>query len=182
MPSTARPSFTVGLVVPSAGSDGIYGPSCILCARLAVEELNAAGGVLDRPVRLRILDGSGAPEQVATAVAQAARSGAIDAVVGWHISPVRVRLASALRGLVPYVFTALYEGGESRPGVFLTGETPDLQLGPTLDWFAGTAGVRRWTIVGDDYVWPRRSADAARRFLRRIGGTVCDDVTPRYCN
>jgi ABC-type branched-subunit amino acid transport system substrate-binding protein len=79
-------------------------------------------------------------------------------------------------GRVPYAYTALYEGGERRPGVFMTGETPDQQLGPTLDWFAGSVGIRRWTIVGDDYVWPRRSARSARQFLRRIGGTVCDEM------
>ena len=61
-------------------------------------------------------------------------------------------------------------------GLFLTGETPDLQLGPSLSWFAEAAGVRRWTIVGDDYVWPRRSAQVATEHLRRIGGTVCDEM------
>lgn len=174
MPSTARPSFTVGLVVPSAGSDGIYGPSCILCARLAVEELNAVGGVLDRPVHLRILDGSGAPDQVATAVAQAARTGAIDAVVGWHISPVRVRLASALRGLVPYVFTALYEGGETTPGVVPIGETPDIQLTPALRWMAREIGVRRWAVIGNDYRWPHRSIARTRAALDGSGGPTLD--------
>jgi ABC-type branched-subunit amino acid transport system substrate-binding protein len=36
--------------------------------------------------------------------------------------------------------------------------------------------VLRWTIVGDDYVWPRRSAATARQYLRQMGGTVCDEM------
>ena len=124
MPSTPNHAFTVGLVVPLSGSEAMYGPSCVLCARLAVEELNAAGGIQDRPVRLRIIDGAGAPARVERGVARAARSGGIDAVVGWHISAVRRHLAAALRGTVPYVFTALYEGGETSPGVVTIGETP----------------------------------------------------------
>lgn len=174
MPSTPNPPFTVGLVVPSAGSEGMYGPSCVLCARLAVEELNATGGVLGRPVHLRILDGSGPPAQVAAAVGQAARTGVIDAVVGWHLSPVRVRLATALRGVVPYVFTALYEGGETTPGVVPIGETPDIQVTPALRWMADEIGVRRWAVVGNDYRWPRRSLDRARAALGAPGGPTLE--------
>ncbi len=60
--------------------------------------------------------------------------------------------------------------------MFLTGETPGRQLRPSLQWFAGELGIRRWTIVGDDYVWPRSSARAARRYLRELGGEVCDEI------
>ena len=175
-PASRRDVLTMALVVPLQGPAGIFGPSCESCGTLAMEETNDEGGVLGRELRLLPVDGGAAPEAGAREVAALVTAGAVQAVTGWHISAVREAVAPAIDGRVPYAYTALYEGGESRPGVFLTGETPDLQLGPTLDWFAGTAGVRRWTIVGDDYVWPRRSADAARRFLRRIGGTVCDEM------
>ena len=166
----------MALVVPLQGPAGIFGPSCESCGTLAMEEINAEGGVLGRELQLLAVDGGAAPDDVAREVDALVRAGSIDAVTGWHISAVRESVAPAIDGRVPYAYTALYEGGERRPGVFLTGETPDLQLGPTLDWFAETVGVRRWTIVGDDYVWPRRSAAVARRYLRRIGGTVCDEM------
>jgi urea transport system substrate-binding protein len=169
-------ALDMALVVPLQGPAGIFGPSCESCAALAVDEINAAGGVLGRELNLVPVDGGADPEAVATEVDALIRAGAIEAVTGWHISAVREAVAPVIDGRVPYAYTALYEGGERRPGLFLTGETPDLQLGPTLDWFAGTAGVRRWTIVGDDYVWPRRSAAVASRYLRRIGGTVCDEM------
>ena len=40
-------------------------------------------------------------------------------------------------------------------------------------------GVRRWCIVGDDYVWPRGSAAAARRYARVSGAEICDEVFVR---
>lgn len=166
----------MALVVPLQGPAGIFGPSCESCGTLAMEEINTEGGVLGRELQLLPVDGGAAPDEVAREVDALVRAGSVDAVTGWHISAVRESVAPAIDGRVPYAYTALYEGGEHRPGVFLTGETPDLQLGPTLDWFAETVGVRRWTIVGDDYVWPRRSAAVARRYLRRIGGTVCDEM------
>ena len=132
--------------------------------------------MLGRELNLVPVDGGVAPAAVAREVDALIRAGAVEAVTGWHISAVREAVAPVIGGRIPYAYTALYEGGEHRPGVFLTGETPDLQLGPALDWFSAVIGVRRWTIVGDDYVWPRRSAWSARRYLRRIGGTVCDEM------
>ena len=117
----------VALVVPLHGSAGIFGPSCAGCAQLAAEELNASAGVLGRELRLSVVDGSAAPRVVADQVGALAASGRADAVVGWHISAVRQAVAPRVAGLVPYVYTALYEGGERTPGVFCTGETPSRQ-------------------------------------------------------
>ncbi|WP_037076981.1 substrate-binding domain-containing protein [Pseudonocardia spinosispora] len=175
-PSREADVLNIALVIPLQGPAGIFGPSCESCAALAEEEVNAEGGVLGRRLNLVPVDGGAPPEVIATQVDALIRAGAVEAVTGWHISAVREAVAPRIGGRIPYAYTALYEGGERRPGVFLTGETPEHQLGPTLDWFASSVGVRRWTIVGDDYVWPRRSAREASRYLRRIGGTVCDEM------
>ena len=175
-PSRGRDVLNMALVIPLQGPAGIFGPSCESCAALAMEEVNAEGGVLGRELNLVPVDGGTAPAIVATEVDALICAGAVEAVTGWHISAVREVVAPRIDGRVPYAYTALYEGGEHRPGVFLTGETPDQQLSPTLDWFASSVGVRRWAIVGDDYVWPRQSARAARHYLRQIGGTVCDEM------
>jgi ABC-type branched-subunit amino acid transport system substrate-binding protein len=166
----------VGLLVPLHGSAGMFGPSCELCARLAAEQINGEGGILDREVRLRVLDGSGDPAAVADEVDRLVSAGRIDAVAGWQLSSVRQAVAPRIAGRVPYVYTALYEGGEDTPGVFLTGETPARQLLPAMHWLRRERGVRRWCIVGDDYVWPRRTALAARRFAALAGGEVVAEL------
>lgn len=175
-PFGGRDVLNMALVVPLQGPAGIFGPSCESCAALAIEEVNAEGGVLGRELNLVPVDGGSEPSVVATEVDALIRAGVVEAVTGWHISAVREAVAPKIGGRVPYAYTALYEGGERRPGVFLTGETPDRQLSPTLEWFARSVGVRKWTIVGDDYVWPRGSARAAHRYLRQLGGTVCDEM------
>jgi ABC-type branched-subunit amino acid transport system substrate-binding protein len=151
----------------------MFGPSCEASARLAVDEINSEAGVLGRPLRLVLIDGGQRPERVADEVDCLISAGAIDAVAGWHISAVRQAVAPRTAGRVPYVYTALYEGGERTPGVFLTGETPDLQLYPAMRWMGAGLGIRRWFIVGDDYVWPRVSAAAARTYAERLDGQVC---------
>jgi len=157
----------IAFVVPESGPSGIYGPSCKASGRLAVTELNQSGGILGREVRLRTVDGGQPPALVADQVGTMVERGFVDAVAGWHTSAVRESLAPRLCGRVPYIYTAVYEGGERTPGVFLTGETPTDQLLPAMRWMSDEMGVRRWAIVGNDYIWPRASARAAR--LRRAG-------------
>lgn len=166
----------VALVVPLHGSAGIFGPSCELCAQLAVAEINAREGVLGRQLRLSVLDGAGSPGDVADEVGALAAAGLLDAVVGWHISAVRQAVAPRVADLVPYVYTALYEGGERTPGVFLTGEVPSRQLLPAMHWLHREHGVRRWCVVGNDYVWPRGTASAARVYADLCAGAICHEV------
>ncbi|WP_131742448.1 substrate-binding domain-containing protein [Actinomadura roseirufa] len=165
----------LALVVPLQGPAGIFGPSCRACAQLAAEECNRGGGVLGREVRLTLVDGGAPPGRVAREVAALVARGEVDGVTGWHLSSVRKAIAPHVAGRVPYVYAPLYEGGEHTPGVFLAGETPGRQILPGLRWLARERGVRRWCIVGDDYVWPRATAEAARRFVRAVDGTVRDE-------
>ncbi|MFF4835938.1 substrate-binding domain-containing protein [Streptomyces sp. NPDC001315] len=173
---SAGETLAVALVVPLQGPAGVFGPACELAAQLAAEELNAAGGVLGREVRLAVVDGGAPPERVAAEVTALVSLGAVDAVVGWHTSAVRQALVPRLAGRVPYVYTAQYEGGERAPGVFLTGETDAAQLLPAMRLLAESAGVRRWCTVGNDYVWPRVTAHTARRYARACGGRLHDEV------
>ncbi|MFE8949378.1 substrate-binding domain-containing protein [Streptomyces sp. NPDC007856] len=169
-------TLNVALVVPLQGPAGVFGPSCEMAAQLAVEELNAAGGVLSQEVRLVVVDGGAAPERAAGEVEALVSLRAVEAVVGWHTSAVRRALVPRIAGRVPYIYTAQYEGGEHTPGVFLTGETDAAQLLPAMRLLAEATGARRWCTVGNDYVWPRVTARAARGYARACGGQVRDEV------
>ena len=128
--------FVVGLLVPINGSAGIWGPSSIACAQLAQAEINADGGLLDRRVRLRIIDSSDEATEVGSVTAELMHAGAIDAIVGMHTSQVRQRVLKDVARQIPYVYTPLYEGGERTPGVFAIGETPGQQLRPAIEYLA----------------------------------------------
>lgn len=173
---TARSTINVGLVIPMHGSAGMFGLSCLACAVLAAEELNEHGGLLGRDLRLIAIDGAGAPEDVARTVRMQVESGTVDVVAGWHLSHVRQAIARRLEASVPYVYSTLYEGGERTPGVFLTGETPDRQIMPTMAWLAEEYGIRRWAVVGDDYLWPRGSMAFVRGSVRRIGVEITEEM------
>lgn len=165
--SYASSTVDVAVLIPLSASAGIFGPSCELCARLAAEEINAAGGLLGRELRLRIVDGSGPPLGVADEVDALVTAGEVDAVVGWHISAVRQAVAPRVAMRIPYVYTALYEGGEQTPGVFLVGETPDGQLRLLC------AGWPRSAACGAGASWVTTTSGPAGRRRRRT-------ATPRW--
>ncbi|KAB8162248.1 ABC transporter substrate-binding protein [Streptomyces sp. 3MP-14] len=172
-------SLGVALVVPRRGPAGIFGPACELCAQLAADEVNADGGVLGRALRLVPVDGGAPPQHVAAEVEALVSAGIVEGVTGWHISSVRQAVAPRVAHRVPYVYTALYEGGEDSAGVFLTSETPDGQLRPAMRLLAAERRVRRWYVVGNDYVWPRRTARAAHRYARENAGRIVgEDYLP----
>jgi ABC-type branched-subunit amino acid transport system substrate-binding protein len=169
-------AFEVGLLVPTSGPAGIWGPSTISCARLAVEEINRDGGLLGQEVHLRIIDAADEVDDLAQRTDDMLDSAQIDAIVGMHISSVRQKLLGAVRGRVPYVYTPLYEGGERTPGVYAIGETPGQQLRPAIHALTERFGLKRWALLGNDYVWPRISHVLARTYIGQAGGVVLDDL------
>jgi ABC-type branched-subunit amino acid transport system substrate-binding protein len=167
-------------MVPMSGSAGIWGPSCISCAQLAAHEINAGQGIGGREVELLLLDSDdGVVDEAVDVLADLVEEGTVGAVVGMHVSSVRQRLNAALKGKVPYVYTPLYEGGETAPSCYTIGETPREQLAPAIRSLAEKLGVRRWALVGNDYVWPRASHRFARHSIAETGGSVvCEAYVP----
>ena len=168
--------------MPTSGAAGIWGPSAIACARLAADELNAAGGVLGREVTLTVVDAASENLRLRTQTGQLLGERAIDAVVGMHLSSVRKSLLPILGGTLPYVYTPLYEGGERHPGVFTLGETPLHQLVPALAALSDNRAPTRWALIGNDYVWPRVSHRYAHVALSRLGcEVVYESFLPLGC-
>jgi ABC-type branched-subunit amino acid transport system substrate-binding protein len=186
-PARARDPLRIGLFVPTSGAAGIWGPSTIACARVAADELNRAGGVEGREVSLLVVDAASENTGLLPSAARLLADGAIEAVVGMHLSSVRKSLLPVLGGRLPYIYTPLYEGGERHPGVYTIGETPLHQLVPALAALSEHRSPTRWALIGNDYVWPRVSHRYARIALARLGCDVvhesflplgCDDYEP----
>lgn len=167
-PETLR----IGLVVPGSGVMGLTGPAGIAAAVLAAEEANALDGPGRRAIRLVPLDAGTGAAQVDAQVAELVCAGVIDGLCGFHTSDVFRRLQRVTTGRVPYLFTPPHEGGRMPAGVALLDDGPPDQLRPVIDALAGRAALRRWALIGNDYVWPRAVHRAARPMLATAGSDV----------
>ncbi|UDY25207.1 substrate-binding domain-containing protein [Nocardioides sp. Kera G14] len=172
MPET----LPIAFVVPLQGPTGIYGPSCLACGELAVEQLNSASGILGKRVELVVVDGGREPDVVAAEVGALVDSGRVHAVAGWHISAVRQAITRRIGGKVVYAYAAMHEGRDDTPGVFMLGERPINQLLPAAHWMREQLGVGRWAVVGNDYVFPRVTGATARVALQDGPSSVVSET------
>jgi urea transport system substrate-binding protein len=171
----ARRELNIALCVPLGGLTGIWGPSALASAKLAVAELNRVSGIGGRTCRLLAVNADDDAPMLESVLADLVHSGEVDALVGMHTSHVRQRILSAIGGEIPFVYTPLYEGGECTPGVFAIGDTPARQLQPAIAWLAKHERPRRWAFLGNDYVWPHVSNRLARDYVARCGAVVVSE-------
>jgi urea transport system substrate-binding protein len=159
--------LTLGILAPVSGMMGVIGPSVINCARLAAEEASNLGN--GQMVDLVLIDAGAPPREVAAQVDALVSGGLLDGLVGCHTSDVRAEVSRVLRGRVPYVFTPPHEFASGNDDSFLLGLAPEAQLLDPLRWMSEHHGLRRWALIGSDYVWPRHVHDAARRIMSTLG-------------
>ncbi|WP_456391290.1 substrate-binding domain-containing protein [Profundibacter sp.] len=166
-------AFRVALLIPMCGSAGLWAPSCIASAQVAVNELNRSSGIGGRQVQMIMIDSAlEAQTPVEELVNALIEAGSIDAIVGMHISAIRQRLVKVVKSRVPYIYTPLYEGGECTPGVFTIGDTPPQQLGPAMSHLQNLYKLKNWALIGNDYVWPRASNSYAKTKLSEMGSNL----------
>ncbi|WP_067841967.1 substrate-binding domain-containing protein [Nocardia lijiangensis] len=166
-------------IVPMQGPGGIFAPSCDAAISLAVSEINHGAGIFGREIRTTNIDGGRPPGEVANEVAALLATGMVHAITGWHTSAVRRAVARANDGRVPYLFAVSHEGlPDELPGVLLVGEHPAGHTVAAVRWLGRELGVRRWAIIGNDYIWPRETAKAVRRSLIDPGAVVLERFVP----
>ena len=170
---TGRRDVPLGLLISLSGSAGILGRSTANCAQLAVEEINADGGLLGRTVTLVVADDSTDPGTGAIAMRRLVRTPGLAAVVGMHSSATyAVTAPMAVAQGIPYLYTPTSEPTASHPLLVRFGETPLDQLHRALPRMAAQTGGSRWFLAGNDYSWPRAIGATARAVIERMGGRV----------
>ncbi len=162
----------VGLLIPREGPAGIWAPSCEASAMLAIAEINSTGGLLGRHVDLVVADTGCTNGSASAAAASIVDLDHVDAIVAMVPSSARRPISETLRGRVPLIYTPQFEGEEHDPGVITIGETAAELLGPGISWLMDHKRVSRFFLVGNDYLWPRRSMAQARQLIVDGGGSI----------
>ncbi len=170
--ASAATPFKMATVFALSGPASLFGPTQTACAKLAVSQINAKGGILGRQVEIVPLDGGAPPADAAKAVLRAVLRDKVELIVGSHDSAVREAIVATLKGKVPYVYTPLYEGGECAPNTYVTADTPQQQVEPSIKALAKMTGAKTYYLIGNDYVWPHKTNDQAKKYIAETGGKV----------
>jgi urea transport system substrate-binding protein len=175
-PASAADTIVIGVPTGLSGANSVVAPSVVQSAELAVEEINAKGGILGRKVTLDVADdGSGA------AGAQKAFDSLIfqkkaNALISMETSAARNGgLPIVTRGKVPYIYTSLYEGRSCNRYMYADGAVPEQMVGPIVDQFMTANNAKKFFLVGSDYNFGRGMLAFTRTYIEKKGGTVVGD-------
>jgi branched-chain amino acid transport system substrate-binding protein len=171
--ASAADPIKVGIATDLTGAIGFAGNANANTARLVVEEINAAGGLLGRPLELYIED-TASNESVAVGnVRKLVQRHRVDVVLGGITSSMRNAIKDVIvnRGRTLYIYPQLYEGRECTPHIFCTGPTPAQQCDDLIPWLIANGG-KRFAFPSANYVWPHVLNEYAREVVEANGGEV----------
>jgi urea transport system substrate-binding protein len=143
---------------------------------LAVEEINAAGGVLGRPLEAVIEDGASDLQTFAQKAKQLLLEAQVAVVFGCWTSASRKAVQPAFEhnsGLLFY--PVQYEGLEQCPNIFYTGAAPNQQIVPGVNYLLAQ-GKRKIFLLGSDYIFPRTANLIVKAQLAALGGELAGEV------
>lgn len=173
--SFAAAPLKIAVMIPQSGPAGLFGPSAKACAELAVDVINARGGILGRKLEPMFGDAGLAPAEASQAALKLWKGSGAQAVIGMHDSAVRGALVGLFKAQVPYFYTPVYEGNECAKGTYVNGETPQQQLAPVIPWIAAERKPKKWFMIGNDYIWGRNTNAAAKAYIEKTGAQVVGD-------
>lgn len=176
---TAGPSIKVGSLNSLSGTMAISEVTVRDSIRLAVDEINAAGGVLGKQIQLVGEDGASEPTVFAEKAEKLISSDCVAAVFGGWTSSSRKAMLPVFedRNALLY-YPVQYEGLESSKNIFYTGATTNQQIVPALDYLKGR-GVKSLYLVGSDYVFPQTANRIIKAYAEANGIEIKgEDYTP----
>ncbi|MGE5195373.1 MAG: transporter substrate-binding protein, partial [Deltaproteobacteria bacterium] len=143
---------------------------------LAIEELNAAGGLLGRPVEPVVRDGQSEAPVFAAEAARLIRDEKVCTVFGCWTSASRKTVVPLFEDRDHLlIYPVQYEGIEESPNVIYMGAAPNQQIIPAVEWAFAVGGKRKFFLVGSDYVFPRTANAIIKDTLRELGGAVAGE-------
>ena len=171
-PAAAADEFKIGLFIALSGPASLFGPTQRACAELAADEVNKAGGIMGRQIKLIPTDAGGPPAESTKSAIRLMLEEKVDLFIGSHDSATREALVATIKGKLPYIYTPVYEGGECAFNTYVLADTPEQQIRPSLTWMMKERGAKSVYLIGDDYVWPRKCNEHAKQYISENGGSV----------
>jgi urea transport system substrate-binding protein len=165
---------TVGQLHSATGTMAISETGSIQAERLAIDQINATGGILGRKIKIIQEDGASDWPTFAEKAKKLLVGDRVAAVFGCWTSASRKAVLPVFEkenGLLYY--PTFYEGLEQSKNVFYTGQEATQQIIAGLDWLQKEKGAKTFFLIGSDYIWPRTSNKIARKHIENVlKGTV----------
>ena len=170
--SFAQEAVKLGILHSLTGTIAIAEASIVDAEKMAIEEINAAGGVLGRKIEPVIEDGASDWPTFAEKTKKLLQRDKVAAIIGCYTSASRKAVLPALNqlnGLLYY--PTYYEGQEQDKAVIYTSQEATQSVIQAIEWMAKQQG-KTFFLVGSDYIYPRTCNKIAKPTIARVGGNV----------
>ena len=170
----SQTNIKIGLIADKTGSLSFVGLANANVASMVIDDINASGGLLGRPIELIVEDSETSDAVAAAKAAQLVQQDRVDLVIGGIYSSTRLAIKeeAVTRGKTLYIYPEQYEGEESEPLIFCTGPVPAQQVDPLIPWLMRETGARKFYLPSADYIWPRVLNRKVREVVAAAGGAI----------
>lgn len=161
---------TVGILHSVTGTMAISETGSVQAEKLAIDQINAMGGVLGRKIKYIQEDGASDWPTFAEKSKKLLVNDKVAAVFGCWTSASRKAVLPVFEqynGMLYY--PTFYEGLEQSPNVIYTGQEATQQILAGIDWVVKEKGAKKFFLLGSDYIWPRTSNKIARKHIEKLG-------------
>ena len=171
--------ITIGVPVGLSGANSVVAPSVVQSAQLAVDEINAKGGVLGRKLALEVADDASGAAGAQKAFDSLVYQKKVDVLISMETSAARnAALPIVSKGKVPYIYTSFYEGHSCNKNLFVDAWVPEQQVPPIVDAFK-SKGLKTFFLIGSDYAFGRGMLGFTKSYVEKTGGKVVgEDYLP----
>src|SRR5260370_12332655 len=173
-------TIKVGILPSLSGTIAIIEKSLHDAELVAIEEINAKGGVLGKKLEPVVED----PQSLVQVFAEKAKKlllqDKVVAVLGCYTSASRQSVLPVFEennGVLLY--PTLYEAQECSKKFFYTGCGPSQQLDQFVPWILNTLGRKKFYLIGANYIYPKETNREVKALLQKHGGTtVAEEYSP----
>ncbi|GAB7388389.1 urea ABC transporter substrate-binding protein [Bacillaceae bacterium] len=168
----AKGTIKVGILHSLSGTMAISETSVKDAELLAIEEINASGGILGKKLEPVVEDGASDWPTFAEKARKLLQQDEVAVIFGGWTSASRKAMLPVVEennGLLFY--PVQYEGLEASPNIFYTGAAPNQQIVPAVSWLLENKG-KKFYLLGSDYVFPRTANKIIKAQLAAEGGEI----------
>ena len=168
----AADEIGIGSIHDLSGGLDIYGKPMLDCLTLAIEEQNAAGGLLGKKLKLVSYDPQSNMQMYTQFAQQASLKDKVAVVHGGITSASREVIRPVLnRNKTLYFYNTQYEGGVCDRGSFMTGVTPAQTVGKLIPYAMKKWGKKIYVIAAD-YNYGQITSQWVKKFALENGGSI----------
>ena len=177
--SDSGDTIKVGILHSLSGTMAISETTVVDAEELAIEEINANGGVLGKQIEAIKEDGASDWPTFAEKAEKLIDQDGVAVVFGCWTSASRKAVLPVFEEKDHMLwYPVQYEGQECSKNIFYTGAAPNQQIEPAVTWLMENKG-EEFFLVGSDYVFPRTANNIIKEQLAAEGGTVAgEDYLP----